>query len=334
MRTDLDLQVAALAARQHGCFTLAQALAIGLSRDGAKRRVANGRWGRMWPGVYRLAGTPPGWEQTLFAAWLAAGAGAAVSGRAAGGTWEFPRVVPRLEITVPPARRPRLRNVVVHRAPLAADDVVERAGLVVTTPTRTIIDLAGTVPPATLGAIVDHCFSRRLASRRQLLERLAELGSRGRAGALELHELLEARPSERHRPHEEFERRLAEVLEGFEPQPVYQHEVVLPNGKRRRLDVAWPAVLFALEANSYLHHSSLADWARDHTRSVELIALGWRIMPVTWPDLDEPAVLLDRVARALDVLVRNPHQDVHGLPYSGIQGRSTTRVASGTWGWK
>lgn len=65
------------------------------------------------------------------------------------------------------------------------------------------------------------------------------------------------------------------------------------------LDYAFPFYLLALEADSYRHHSSRIDWGRDHTRNRLLTAIGWRILPVTWDDLAEPAAMLDAVERGL-----------------------------------
>ena len=307
MRTDVDLRIAELASRQHGAFSRAQVGDLGGDDAFAARRLRSGRWGRMWPGVYRLAGTPPSWEQTLVGSWLAGGDGAVVTGRAAGTVWGFPKVARRLELAVPSNRFPRVRGVSVHRGAIDAVDVVRHGPLLVVTPTRAIVHLAASVPEPTLGSIVDHCFSRRLTDRAQLVARLDAIGRSGRPGVAALRRVLDARPSALHRPHEEFERRLAAVIDagGIEP-PVYQHVVDLPSG-RRVLDAAWPSALFALEADSYLHHSSLGDWARDHPRNAELIAAGWRILPVTWPDLvDTPDVVLSRIDRGLRVSSRIP----------------------------
>ena len=81
--------------------------------------------------------------------------------------------------------------------------------------------------------------------------------------------------------------------------PRTQYEVVLPGGRRVVLDYAFPEVLLALEADSYRHHSSRIDWSRDRTRNRLLTAIGWRILPVTWDDLAEPAEMIDAVGRGL-----------------------------------
>jgi very-short-patch-repair endonuclease len=66
------------------------------------------------------------------------------------------------------------------------------------------------------------------------------------------------------------------------------------------LDFAYPEERLAIEADSYRHHSSLTDWSRDRVRNNELVALGWRILPITVLDLaHRPGHVADQVTRAL-----------------------------------
>lgn len=247
------------------------------------------------------------WDQALFAAWLAAGPGAVVSHAGAAGCWDLPGVRPELEVTVAPGRRPAPAGVRGHR-PVERVAPADRAtwrGVVVTTPTRTLIDLSGRVDDATLAAVLDHCPSHRLTSVDWLRRRLDRLRRPGRAGAGRLIAALDDRPTERRAPESAFEGRLLSLLARLPgPPPVPQHEVRLPDGTVARLDVAYPDALLAIEADSYVHHSSATDWAADHTRRRNLIALGWRIFPVTWHDLRRrPEWLLDLVQRARSVEV-------------------------------
>lgn len=111
-------------------------------------------------------------------------------------------------------------------------------------------------------------------------------------------------PHQEPSPESAFERRLLALLAtaGL-PLPVAQFEVRLPGGGEARLDFAYPAHRLAVEADSYRYHSSKRDWARDHTRNRALTAAGWRILPVTWDDLDSPAEFLAAVSRGLSILL-------------------------------
>jgi len=75
------------------------------------------------------------------------------------------------------------------------------------------------------------------------------------------------------------------------------------------LDFAYPDVLLAIEADSYLWHASLADWRRDQARNNELVAFGWSILPLTY-DLvvltPGEAARQVRDARASRLVARGP----------------------------
>jgi hypothetical protein len=58
-----------LVARQAGVVTLAQAAAHGYSGDRVRRRVREGRWRRLYPGVVLLGGHRLTDEARVWAAW-------------------------------------------------------------------------------------------------------------------------------------------------------------------------------------------------------------------------------------------------------------------------
>jgi hypothetical protein len=74
--------LAELAAAQHGVLTRAQALGCGAKARTIDRRVTSGEWEFIYRGVYRLAGSPQTWRQSLLLACLVWGHGAYVSHRA------------------------------------------------------------------------------------------------------------------------------------------------------------------------------------------------------------------------------------------------------------
>jgi hypothetical protein len=304
---DADLRIAAVAAHQHAAFTRAQAYGVGFTPTMIRARLRLGRWGALFRDVFRIAGSEPTWEQKLFASWLAAGEGAVVSFVAAAWVWDVPGASKQLEVSVPTLRQIQLPDVTVHRASkLDAVDRVERDGLLVTTPTRLVIDLCADHPELASKAF-DHCQSRRLTTPGYLLRRAEALGRAGRRGLDVLDALIAARPIDASSPESEFERRLLVVLSRLPgPPPIPQYEVRGRDGRRRRLDFAWPDDRLGIEAVSYLYHSSLGDWSADQSRYVELIAEGWRIIPITWVDLEQrPHWLLAQIQRARSLEVRD-----------------------------
>ena len=68
-----DAELLALAARQHGVVSDAQALGLGYSGQAIRRRVKNGEWQRLLPRVVRCTGAPDSGRQSAMAAYLWAG---------------------------------------------------------------------------------------------------------------------------------------------------------------------------------------------------------------------------------------------------------------------
>ena len=70
MAAEADELCSAIAEKQYGLIERQQALQAGVSPAGVSRRLASRRWLRVLPGVYRFAGAPTSWEQSLKAATL------------------------------------------------------------------------------------------------------------------------------------------------------------------------------------------------------------------------------------------------------------------------
>jgi len=267
----------------------------GFSRKTIDRRLAAGAWERLYPGVYRLAGVPATWRQALFAACLAWGLGAVVSHRAAAALWGFLGFEPPIELSVPRQRR-RAHTHLVHRPMSLPDvDVITVDAIPVTTPARTLIDIAGCVDADVLEEALDDALRRRLVSVARLRWRLRDLGPAGRRGARVLGDLLDARAGVARVPESGFETRLLRVLRAAGlPTPVVQHRI-----GAYRVDFAYPYARVAIEADGFRWHSTRLQWDRDRTRRNALTTMGWTVIHVTWVQLrDRPADVIEAV-RAL-----------------------------------
>ncbi|MGI8809663.1 MAG: type IV toxin-antitoxin system AbiEi family antitoxin domain-containing protein [Acidimicrobiales bacterium] len=317
---DADRILADIASAQHSVVSRRQAVEAGVSRSALDRRLATGRLLQMHAGVYRLDGHAGSWHRTLTGAVLATGSGSAVSHRGAAFLHRLAGIDPRAEVSVAAGRAPRPHDVLVHRVvQLGRPDVGSTDAIPCTRPARTLIDLAAVVGPASLEIALDDALSRRLITVGYLRGRIDALGRQGRGGVGTLVHLLEARIDGRPRTQSEFERRLLRALrDGGLPAPRTQYEVSLPDGRKAYLDIAYPEVMLALEADSYRHHSSRLDWARDRTRNSLVIALGWRILPVTWGDLvPDPSSLVALIARGLNAKPRYAGKTVQTSSRSG-----------------
>jgi Transcriptional regulator, AbiEi antitoxin len=137
-----DRAVAELAGRQHGVVARAQLEALGFSRTEIQGRVAR-RWlHRVHRGVYAVGHLALTRNGLFMAAVLACGDGAALSHFSAAVLWGILDVGGPVHVTA--ERQRTCRGVVVHHGPLQGERL-RREGIVVTTPARTLVDLADVV---------------------------------------------------------------------------------------------------------------------------------------------------------------------------------------------
>jgi len=192
---DIDREAARFATHQRALLTRPKARESGFTDKAIQHRVDAGRWGVLHPGVYRVEGAPASWEQALLAAVLAAGEGAIASHRAAAAMWGIEGIERVIELTVAIARRPKVEGAVIHRTDSLL--LLERTRLrdvPLTTPARTVFDLASVVPRGTLDRVVEDVLSRRLVRRRTLVAQLSAHGGPGRRKTHVLQELLDEHP--------------------------------------------------------------------------------------------------------------------------------------------
>jgi predicted transcriptional regulator of viral defense system len=160
----LDARLAALAARQHGVVARRQLRALGLHDTAITERVATGRLHRVHRGVHAVGHsvlTPRG---RWMAAVLAGGPGAVLSHAAAGALWDLRRsAATRIDISVPRSGRAKRDGLRVHRPRnLPPDETTTHDGIPVTTPARTILDLAATLQTRPLERLLDQAENARL----------------------------------------------------------------------------------------------------------------------------------------------------------------------------
>lgn len=316
---DAEQAASALARRQHGLISRAQARQLGISDDAIDWRVKTGSWERVQRGVLRLPGAPVTWQQAIIAACLAV-PGATASHRAAAALWEIPEIASRPEITILERRRLRLPGVEVHKTErLDFRDRVWRSQIPVTSLPRTIIDLSSTLRAEKLEAVVDHVLAKRRVPLSILRSRLDALGTQGRPGAGTLAKLLlERRGRERH-VDSGAQRRLEKLVtlaarQGRLPTPYFEYPVQLPDGRWRYPDVGYPDHTTGVELVSYEHHATLAAFAKDIDRNLEMVEGDWFLIPVTDRHVtNEPDRVVDVIAIVLARReVRNAIRGTHG----------------------
>ena len=175
--------IADLAASQHGVVTRRQLVDGGLSRHAIDNRLRAGRLHPLHRGVYLLGHAVATRHAREMAAVLACGRGAVLSHRSAAYLWRLaplPGPSPEHGDVTVAARDPgRKAGVRVHRArALVRRDVRTCDGVPVTTPARTLLDLAGEVSSARAGASVRRG-SRAAARRAAVTSSPCSLGMAG-----------------------------------------------------------------------------------------------------------------------------------------------------------
>lgn len=179
-RVDLRRQLDAIAFRQAGFFTAAQALDIGYSYQAQKYHVDSGNWARIDRGLFRL----PNWPSSLddqHVRWSLWGGGRAVishdSALRIHGLSDVDPV--RIHLTVPPGFRSADPLVVLHRDVLQDSDTEHHQAWRVTTPMRTLVDIAeGDLSQEQVDRAVADAIDRGLVTRRALLRRTADVAER------------------------------------------------------------------------------------------------------------------------------------------------------------
>lgn len=265
--------VARLAERQHGVVSLLQLLELGLSEDMVARWVAAGRLHRLYQGVYAVGHRTLTREGRWLAAVLASGAGAVLSHASAAGLWELAedRGVP--QTTTPTGSRTR-RGLRIHHSAIELDEITVRRGIPVTTPARTLLDLAATCTRRDLERALRQAEFHQRADREEIDNVVRRYP--GRRGRARLRVVLTAvRPGEMTKS--DFEIAFVAFAERHGlPRPRMNYPA--PWGE---VDAAWPDLKLAVELDGRAAHDSDGGFVRDRERDRAALLAGWRVVRVT-----------------------------------------------------
>ncbi|MGQ7298301.1 type IV toxin-antitoxin system AbiEi family antitoxin [Quadrisphaera sp. KR29] len=172
-------------------------------------------------------------------------------------------------------RTPRWRGASIYEAPLAAHDVTEVSGVLVTTPERTALDCARYLSPPMALAVLDRMARLGLVDPEALRARIEEF--RGDRGVGQARYLI-AHADGRAESYGESWFRLRLVDAGF-PRPELQIWVPEDRPGAVRLDLGWEGVRRAGEYDGEEFHSSRAQRGADDARRERLEReFGWRVL--------------------------------------------------------
>lgn len=296
-----DIDIAALAAEQHGVVSRVQLVALGLSAKAIERRIAAGRLHRIHRGVYAVGHRRLSREGRLMAAALACGPGAVLSHATAASVWDLrPTNAAKIDVTIASAKGcTGPSNVRLRRRPgLTATDVTRKTNVPVTTVARTLLDLASVVRPAALDRALEQAEKLQLLDVTPIAELLER--ERGRPGA----------PA------------LANAIQQYAPEPTRSdleadflalcddHDIPRPSINTwiegYEVDAHWPGTLLVAELDSRRHHHTTAAFERDRIRDSALAAAGYTVMRFTSRRiLWDPAGVARDLRKALSARARS-----------------------------
>ncbi|HEX3562983.1 MAG TPA: DUF559 domain-containing protein [Solirubrobacterales bacterium] len=240
------------------------------------------------------------------AAVLAGGEAAVLSHQAAGELWkirqsrEDVRGMRPIDVAISVERGARTRTgLSVHRLPtLRSSEITARAGIPVTTPARTILDLASRLPERQLERAIDEAERLRLCTEEDLDEIVQK--HFGRAGAGVLGALLREHRVGTTATRNDFEERfLALCRSRHLPQPEVNVSLL-----DYVVDFMWADAKLVVEVDGRATHGTRRAFQADRDRDGRLAVAGYRVLRFTWWDVTRrPAVVADRVRRILSSLL-------------------------------
>jgi very-short-patch-repair endonuclease len=290
------MRVARLAAEQWGVLSLDELRACGLSATAVADRARSGRLHRLHRGVYAIGHANPPLEGRFLGAVKAAGPDAFLSHFSAAALWE---IVPwherHPEVTVPRAGRrahPRLR---VHRSSvLTGADVARHRGIPLTSPARTLLDLAATLRDRPLRRAVRQAQALHLTNVRQLAETIQRAGRRH--GSSRLAGVIATGPAP---TRSELEDVVLDLILGAGIAHPKVNRPITLDGRRVIPDFRWPDRRLILEADGAAWHDDPAARAHDRERQALLEAHGERVVRVTWQQaVTRPTQTVERLRAA------------------------------------
>lgn len=297
MASEQELQ--RLAARQHGLASRTQLLDLGFTRRQISTRSTSGRWRRAAPCVYDVAPAARDPRRPLHAAVIAAG-GRASHRSAAAISGFIPHDPARPDIVVLEGRLPAGIDATVHRTKhLPAGDCTTIDGIACTSATRTLLDLAGVVDEETLEGAVCQAVIMGRTSLPKLMRYIEADTCTGRRGAGALRRVL-LRYDDLRMVESRLELIVMRAVRSGKLRPPTRQFALDLDGRRVRLDLAWPAERVFVEADGFGYHSNRAQFRRDRERQNALVLLGWLPLRYTWPVArTQPGRIVDEVRAAL-----------------------------------
>jgi very-short-patch-repair endonuclease len=276
-------------------ISIRQLLAIGISHDSVRARVAAGRLHRVHVGVYAVGHTNLSQRGRWMAAVLAYGYGALLShGDAAALQGIRKAGSGRIHVTVDTrAGLGRRDGLVPHRSRIRLEDRESVDGIPVTSVPRTLLDLAEILDPQGLRRAYEEAARLELLDVRAIERLLAR--SNGRRGVSALRALLDYDPGPAAETRSELERLFLNLVRAAGlPLPSVN---VLVEGFL--VDAYWPSARLVVELDGYEYHRGRPAFERDHAKVARLRLAGYEVLPLTHLQVSAQSAWVSGAVRSL-----------------------------------
>ncbi len=289
------------AKRHGGVITTREALALGLPQSTLTRRVSDGIFVRIGRGLLALPGTSTRPDVMLRAAGRLLGA--VVSHQSAARIHKMepiPKATP--SVTVPHRGTYVFPGLTVHQSTdLLPEHVMTVGGLRVTTPARTILDLAKVIGAKRLERIIDNALAGGIVDFDELSTLYLALTRQGKTGMRKMGTILDERADAKRIPETVIETKLFELLVNAGVRtPEKQFHAPWLEPIHGRVDFACPAERIVIEADSRRWHALYDAFEIDRRRDIAAQLAGWIVLRITWKMITEdPEFVINTVREAL-----------------------------------
>lgn len=231
-------------------------------------------------GVYYVDAVAATWFTDVRSALFACGPAAVASHRSGSVLWGLDGLSTRMiEVTVPYEVSPEPPGVLVHRTRRPNPSTV-MAALPVTVVEKTIMDLAGSVPPRVLAKLARSAVYHQHTTPDRLDEAIGLYGGRGVKGTRNMRRIVGWLFDDFSGSVSEVDLRTI-VLDAPVPTPVQQLRIGLPDRTNAYPDFSWPDRLRIVEVDGLGAHGSPEQLEADLRRQNALMELGWEIRRFT-----------------------------------------------------
>ncbi len=295
-----------LASRQFGIVSRSQLHELEISTAQVSRARKAGLIIDVTSRTIRLRSSPDTFLSRCTAVSLHLGARGFLAGATAGrlhGLREMSHT--SIDVIVPIRDRPELPGWVELRRSNWFDARRDRrsldGGAAVAEPHRMLYDLAARLDDRRFQRAAEDCWHLKLLTPKSAAAYLGRHRRMGKDGTLRMQRWLDLAIDAKRPAESGLELDLLEALRAVGlPEPIRQHTLRLQNGKRIRVDFAWPDLRLCVEPGHSWWHGGDEGIRRDNERRLGALAIGWETVQLDESLRRDPAQTAAKVRAVYD----------------------------------